>query len=119
MARRSIPQAKLDKGAYLPIRIKVLVPGSDFRGLGWDMYTWLDEHVGRGSYALHPACTYGLAVHAVEICFRTIDAAASFFAAFPKLEFADGLMSGGLHCAAGRGRGNDGRSLGLRSRFAG
>ena len=94
MSKRSTKQQKIDDNAF-PVRIVVIVPPSGFGTLLSDMVKWLDQHVGRGKYALHSAgrrvVDNGIA-DTTAFFFVSPRAAAEFFEAFP-IQLADGTTS--------------------------
>lgn len=94
MSRRSIPQAKIDEAAW-PVRIRIVVPGL---GLGRQLdkiYAWLDQHVGRSEYAMHPdggIVMCGERLDRLAIYLRHPGDAAALMDAIP-LSLADGTMA--------------------------
>lgn len=56
------------------------------------MYSWLDKHLGRASYAIHGGCR-SMVGDTVATYFRDPKDASAFLVAFPTLELADGTMS--------------------------
>ena len=90
MPQRSTPQAKIDEQAF-PVRVRSVNP--DF-GLGRtldQMYAWLNERVGRESYAIHGG-SRGPTGDRIAIYFRHPAPALAFVEAFPMLEIADGTI---------------------------
>jgi hypothetical protein len=80
MARRSPSQTDVADQSF-PIRIKFVVPP---RGLGTtsdDLWSWLNEHVGRGQFAIHPAPMLGGS--AIGVHLRDLVQAQALVAAFP------------------------------------
>lgn len=99
MVRRSTPQAQIDDRHY-PVRVLILVPRegfSQFEAAGHgNIYSWLDDNVGRGHYAIHGGGRHpALEIRdRMALYFRHPAPAARFMAAFPALELADTTEDG-------------------------
>lgn len=77
MTQRSTPQRVVDDRAF-PIRVNIVTPGSGF-GQRMDVYlAWLKQLGPEGS-----------AWHSDRLYFRSLDAAAHFFAYFPEVVMSD------------------------------
>ena len=90
MARRSIPQAKVDEQTF-PIRVRLVVPERGFGVALDEMHAWLREHVGR-NYAWHGGDWGGDFWNRVQtstLYFRFIGDAHQFFTAFPEVKLSD------------------------------
>jgi putative SOS response-associated peptidase YedK len=90
MTRRTTAQAKTDEGAF-PVRVFIKVPTLGFGTLMTSMYSWLDKHVGRASYALHGGGRSAIG-DTIATYFRDPRHASAFLMAFPTLELADATM---------------------------
>lgn len=92
MSRRSTPKATLDERRF-PIRMRVAGPteGGEFGALLPQVCAWLEEAIGRGRYALHPAgraVVDGTIVQGSFLYLMDPHHAAEFFKAFPTIQLA-------------------------------
>lgn len=91
MVRRSSPQEKIDDSAF-PVRVKLFIPENGLQRRLDDLHQWLTFEVGPGEYAVHSAS--GLAMDAIGVYFRDVEAARALVQAFPEMALADGTQ----HC---------------------
>ena len=99
MAQRTRLQSKTDDLAF-PVRIKLAVPpgglGATLNAIG----AWLQDHVGKGNYAVHSAP--GLGGDTMVVHFRDLETARAFVDAFPRVELADGTTSPAYYSPSAR-----------------
>lgn len=98
MTRRSTSQQQIDDRAF-PVRVRFRVPPGGLGQVIDRMGLWLREEMGADE-AGAPRWAWHAGGHfagrdATALHFRTIEDAARFRAAFPALELADGVGSGG------------------------
>lgn len=85
--RRSTAPRVLNERAF-PIRVMVRREVGDVLALRvTEAQAWLNDHVGRGQWAMHGMSPLGL--HAYGWYFRTMADAERFMAAHPQFELAD------------------------------
>lgn len=99
MVQRTRLQSKTDDLAF-PVRVKLAVPSGGLGGTLTAMGTWLQEHAGKGNYAVHSAP--GLAGHTMAVHFRDAETARTFIDAFPSVQLADGTVSGAYYSPSAR-----------------
>lgn len=95
MTRRTTPQAKTDDTAF-PVRVLFLIPERGLGRLMTPLHDWLDQNIGRASFAVHGAGA-GDGRDRMAVYFRRSDDAAAFADAFPMLEIADGTILPGYY----------------------
>ncbi len=95
MTRRTRPQSKTDEDAF-PVRVWFYVPERGLGRLMTPIYDWLDQNVGRTSYAVHSGGSNAKGDR-IAVYFRHPADAHAFVGAFPSLELADGTVFPGYY----------------------
>ncbi|MES2435048.1 MAG: SOS response-associated peptidase family protein [Pseudomonadota bacterium] len=78
------------------MRVFIKVPERGFGSMMAPMHTWLDNHVGRASFAIHGGSRSVLG-DTIAAYFRDPKDATAFLTAFPTLELADGTIQPGYY----------------------